>query len=131
MVYGDLYGWRQQKNKAKQSQFQNSAPKGSAGKKMAEKTKNANFGPNLTNFGTEIVISGSIRRIRLKIALKIYLERPVFKGFTFFSFLILVPGEDYNLCFRSWSAQVKRQELFSAAEEVSGASSRFRSFYSV
>jgi len=35
-------------------------------------------------------------------------------NFTFFSFLILHPGEDYNLFFRSWSAQVKRQELFSA-----------------
>ena len=74
---------------------------------MAEKTEN-------TNSGTEIIVSGSIRAIRLIIVLKISVERPVFKGFNFFSFLILLPGEDYNLCFRSWSAQVKRQELFSA-----------------
>jgi len=67
----------------------------------------------------------------LKIVLKISGKGMFFKGFTFFSFLILHPGEDYNLCFRSWSAQVKRQELFSAAEELIGASSRFRSIYIV
>jgi hypothetical protein len=79
-------------------------------------------------FSSKIVVFSSTTWIRLKIALNIYLERLVFKAFTFFSFLILLPGEDYNLRFRSWSAQVKRQELFSAAEEVIDASSRFRRF---
>jgi len=60
-------------------------------------------------FGPEIVIFDSKGKIRLKNALKISVEWPVFKGFTFFSFLILRPGEDYNLYFRSWSAQVKCQ----------------------
>jgi len=64
---------------------------------VAENTEN-------TNSGTEIVVSGSIRVIRLKIVLKISVKGLLFKGFTFFSFLILLPGEDYNLCFRSWSA---------------------------
>jgi len=54
----------------------------------------------------------------LKIVLKISGKVMFFKDFSFFSFLILHPGEDYNQCFRNWSAQVKRQELFSAAEEV-------------
>jgi hypothetical protein len=66
----------------------------SAGKDVAEKTEN-------TNSGTEIIVFGSIRETRSKIVLKISVERPVFKGFNFFSFLILLPGEDYNLFFRS------------------------------
>jgi hypothetical protein len=66
------------------------------------------------NFGTEIAIFGITRKIWLKIVQKISVKGLYFKGFTFFSFLILYPGEDYNQCFLSWSAQVKRQELFSA-----------------
>src|SRR4030042_293162 len=44
-----------------------------------------------------------------KIALKISVNGLYFKGLTFFSFLILHPGEDYNSSFLNWSAQVKCQ----------------------
>ncbi|OHB62403.1 MAG: hypothetical protein A2168_03360 [Planctomycetes bacterium RBG_13_50_24] len=60
-------------------------------------------------FGTEIVVFGSKRKIWLKNALKISVNGLYFKGLTFFSFLILHPGEDYNSSFLNWSAQVKCQ----------------------